>query len=143
MSAEDFIAKLERVTTVGSDRWRAICPAHPSRHRTQSLAIRALSDGTLLIHCHAGCGLGQIVDAVGMELRDLFPPNHRAENRHSQRPNHWHSMREALETLHFEVLLCAIAAGDVAARRPISDTDADRVAQSAGRIRSAIEACLR
>lgn len=138
-----LLDRLTRVTQCAPDRWRAICPAHPSQHRTQSLAIRELADGTLLIHCHAGCEIGQIVSAVGLELRDLFRRDHAApmKPRGSQRPRHWHTLREAVQTLHHECLVVAFAAEDIAAGRPINPADRERVAQCAVRIRAAVDAC--
>lgn len=144
MSAAALLERLMRVTQCAPDRWRAICPAHESQHRTQSLAIRELPDGTLLLHCHAGCDVGQIVAALGMELRDLFPHDHRApmNPRGRQRPHHWHTLREAVQTLHHECLVVAVAADAMASSRDFTPADADRVALAAGRIRAAIEACL-
>lgn len=52
--------------------FRARCPAHQSHRGT--LAVRERADGAVLLHCHAGCSLRQIVCAIGLELRDLFPP---------------------------------------------------------------------
>lgn len=143
MNVTVLLGHLERITSCGPDRWRAVCPAHESKHRTQSLAIRELPDGTLLVRCHAGCDIGQVVAAVGLELRDLFPHDHAAPAtpRQAQRSRHWHSIREAVQTLVHECLVVAIAADDVANSRPFTKEDADRVVQAAGRIRSAIEAC--
>jgi hypothetical protein len=143
MSAADLLARLDRVHQCAPQCWRALCPAHPSRHRTQSLSIRELSDGTLLVRCHAGCDIGQIVAAAGMELRDLFPRGHAAPAapRHPQRARHWHAIRECVQTLYHECLVCALAAEDIAAGQPITAEDAARVAECASRIRAAIEAC--
>lgn len=69
-------------------QWRAICPAHQSRHRTRSLAIKEGDRGQVLVRCHAGCEVAEILGALGMELSDLFPPRlphdqhfHRGEKR--------------------------------------------------------------
>lgn len=142
--AERLLARLEGVQQCGPDRWRAICPAHESRHRTRSLAVRELSDGTLLVRCHASCDIGSVVAAVGLELRDLFPRDHSApaDPRRPQRARHWHTIREAIQTLHFECLLIAIAAEDIARGETITADDAARVAQAASRVRAAIEACV-
>jgi putative DNA primase/helicase len=50
---------------------RARCPVHGSHGGT--LAITEARDGTVLLHCHFGCQAGEIVHAIGLELRDLFP----------------------------------------------------------------------
>ena len=68
-----FLSKLRKVRKTGDGRWRAVCPAHDSRNGTQSLAVRDTGDGRILVKCFAGCGTGDVVAAVGMELADLMP----------------------------------------------------------------------
>jgi hypothetical protein len=50
--------------------WSARCPAHEDRAPSLSVAD---DNGTVLIHCYAGCSPADIVAAVGMNLSDLFP----------------------------------------------------------------------
>lgn len=140
MSAAPLLERLQRVTKHGTDRFRAICPAHDSKNRTQSLAIREMPDGTVLIKCFAGCGAIDIVSALGLELSSLFPE--KPEARSSGRSGHWHALREAIHTLHHEVLVCAIAAEEIAAGKSLSVEDKKRVSDCAGLIRAAIEACI-
>ena len=73
MNADALISKLEGVQGNGP-RWRAICPAHESKHRTRTLAVYEAEDGRVLVKCHAGCDVQSIVGAVGLDLSDLFPP---------------------------------------------------------------------
>jgi putative DNA primase/helicase len=49
--------------------WTARCPAHEDRNPSLSVDER---DGKILLHCHAGCTLGAICAALGIEVRDLF-----------------------------------------------------------------------
>jgi len=42
--------------------WTAKCPAHDDRD--PSLSISEASDGKILMHCHAGCEQGQVIDAL-------------------------------------------------------------------------------
>ena len=42
--------------------WTARCPAHDDR--TPSLSIRNAADGTLLVHCHAGCDQERVIAAL-------------------------------------------------------------------------------
>ena len=49
--------------------WMACCPSHNDRH--PSLAIRDGHDGKVLVHCHAGCGQAQIIEAL--RVRGLWP----------------------------------------------------------------------
>jgi Protein of unknown function (DUF3631) len=52
--------------------WKAKCPAHEDH--TPSLSICEGDDGCALIHCHAGCSTDDVLAALGMSKRDLFPP---------------------------------------------------------------------
>jgi hypothetical protein len=59
------------------DTYDAYCPAHEDKKR--SLTVRIKSDGVLLVNCHAGagCPLEAIMGAMGLTLRDLYPPERR------------------------------------------------------------------
>lgn len=56
--------------------WQANCPSHETGNRkhNQSLSVRIGRTGALVLKCHAGCSLEQIVGALGVEKRELFPP---------------------------------------------------------------------
>ncbi|RMH23667.1 MAG: DUF3987 domain-containing protein, partial [Planctomycetota bacterium] len=51
--------------------WSAQCPAHEDRN--PSLSIATGDDGRCLINCHAGCATKAIVEALGLEMKDLMP----------------------------------------------------------------------
>jgi hypothetical protein len=51
--------------------WLGRCPAHDDH--SPSLSIRIGDDGRLLLYCFARCRIADIVAAIGLELRDLFP----------------------------------------------------------------------
>ena len=72
MSADALLSRLKGVQGKGP-RWRAICPAHDSKHQSRTLAVYEADDGRVLVKCHAGCDVQSIVGAVGMDLSDLFP----------------------------------------------------------------------
>jgi len=55
------IAKALGARRAGS-QWMAICPNHEDR--TPSLAIAEARDGTPLVHCHAGCEQGAVIDSL-------------------------------------------------------------------------------
>lgn len=144
MPVQKLLERLQRVSKHSNDRYRAVCPAHDSKHNTQSLAIREMSDGTVLLTCFAGCSAADVIAAVGLEFKDLFPDrgeqiDHR---RKPGQPSHWQSMKQALETVREEVLIVTLTAYDVANCRKISKEDSDRVVQAAARIRAACDACL-
>lgn len=66
---EELLTRLDKVSGK-HPKWMAICPAHEDR--SPSLVISETPEGTILIHCFAGCGAGDIMDAIGMSLSDLF-----------------------------------------------------------------------
>ncbi len=51
--------------------WKARCPAHDDRQ--PSLSIAEGGDGRVLLRCHAGCPVEDIVSALRLEMRDLMP----------------------------------------------------------------------
>jgi len=59
-----------KVTEPGRGRASSQCPNHDDRHA--SLSVTEGDDGRVLLHCHAGCTPDEIVDALGLQLRDLF-----------------------------------------------------------------------
>lgn len=52
-------------------QWVSCCPAHEDAKA--SLGIGRLDDGRVLLKCYAGCDTKNIVLALGLEMRDLFP----------------------------------------------------------------------
>jgi hypothetical protein len=47
------------------------CPAHDDRR--PSLGVRELDDGSLLVRCYAGCATDDVLAALDLQWRDLFP----------------------------------------------------------------------
>ena len=72
MTLDDFLDKLENVRPAGSG-YVAICPAHDDGQN--SLSVGEGDDENIVIKCHAGCTASQIVEAMGLHLRDLFARN--------------------------------------------------------------------
>lgn len=72
---DTLIAALEErgLTVRGSIErgFTAQCPSHDDRNA--SLSINEGNDGRALVHCHTCCTFEDIVDACGLEERDLFP----------------------------------------------------------------------
>lgn len=97
--AERLLERLERVKKTRPDRWQARCPAHDDR--SPSLAISANPDGTILIRCWAGCSAADIVAALGLQLRDLFPSKFNPNESSRGRPPRY-SPSEVLRTALFE-----------------------------------------
>jgi hypothetical protein len=77
---ERVLHRLEKVRERG-ERWTARCPAHADRH--PSLSVGVGHDGRVLIRCHAGCTPEEIVQALGLNMSDLF-----ADTRATPRDTH-------------------------------------------------------
>lgn len=74
MPADKLLPRLGKVRQVKPRQWEARCPAHDDK--TPSLRIKEAEDGKLLLKCWANCTADEIVEAVGLEMRDLFPEDH-------------------------------------------------------------------
>ncbi len=72
----DLLARLTHVRKNGSG-WTARCPGHEDRQN--SLSIGQGKDGRWLLKCHAGCDLGQITAALGIDAADLFDKQSKGE----------------------------------------------------------------
>jgi hypothetical protein len=139
----DFLSRVERVSQSTDSRWRAICPCHASKSKSQTMSVRETSDGTVLIKCFAGCGALEIIKKVGMKPGDLFPKEYRAPmvQRGPARPNHWHARHEAMKTIMREVQLVGLISSDIAEGKRVSAQDAERCAEAVAKITQAIRAC--
>ena len=135
--ADRLLDRLEGVKQNGHNRWIARCSAHQDRN--PSLSIRETDEGILRIKCFAECGGADVMSAVGLELKDLYPEPIKHYSSPGK-PSHWHAAREALRVLCPEVLLVAIAAENVGAGIDLSDDDRERLRLAASRIRYAAEA---
>ncbi len=71
MDSRDFLSRFQNVKPTGPNRYMACCSAHEDK--TPSLAISFIDDGRILCHCFAGCSALEVVSAVGLTLKDLFP----------------------------------------------------------------------
>lgn len=70
MTMPDILSRLEKVKG-SNNQYTACCPAHDD-HRA-SLSISVGEDNRILLYCHAGCDVEDIVRAMGLQMKDLFP----------------------------------------------------------------------
>lgn len=129
-----LLDRLDGVRDRGHGQWWASCPtaAHEHGDRSRGLSIKETADGTVLLRCFAGCDAGSIVAAVRLELHDLFPD--RLEPRKGQQPRY--NWREVLAALKHEVMVVAVAAGQI---ETLTDAEIERVQLAATRIHSGME----
>lgn len=130
-----LLSRLEKVKENGPGRWLACCPAH--QDRSPSLAIRETPDGIILMKCFAECPTADVLAAVGLELKDLFPQRERDDYHASKRPGERWVPRDVLAVLAREALIVMLAANSTHRGDCLSSADLDRLATAAGRLRSA------
>ncbi|HQU79404.1 MAG TPA: CHC2 zinc finger domain-containing protein [Azonexus sp.] len=133
-AADTLISKLDKVKRTGKDRYSACCPAHDDKG--PSLSIRETDDGRVLVHCFAGCSVHEIVQAVGLELSDLFPP--RLAGDHARPERRPFPATDALRAVSFEAIVVCAAAAALATGEPLSAVDRERLLQAGERIQSAL-----
>jgi hypothetical protein len=66
---DDFLSRLKNVNPCGSG-WSARCPAHNDHHN--SLSVAEGDDGRVLVFCHAGCLVEEVLDALELSMGALF-----------------------------------------------------------------------
>jgi len=114
MTADKLLSCLDFVRQTGKGKWIARCPSHMDK--SPSLSITEKDDGRVLIHCHAGCGAAEVLDAVGLDYSALFPEDlsqhYRAER------------RQRIESE--DELVVAIAKSDMAKGEQLNQRDMDR-----------------
>jgi len=129
MSAAALLERLHGVKGVGAGRWIARCPAHEDR--SPSLSVRELDDGRVLLHDFAGCDPGAVLDAVGLNYSDLFPPNHLATQPRARKP--W-SAQQLLLLGEREIRVATIIISDIVERRSVNRDELQRLVLAAGRL---------
>ena len=65
-----LLARLDRPRKSGKG-YTCRCPAHEDRG--PSLSVTEASDGRVLLHCFAGCDTIDVLQAIGLDWKDLFP----------------------------------------------------------------------
>jgi hypothetical protein len=133
VSIELLLSRLTKVKGRNGS-WTACCPAHEDR--SPSLAIRE-EGGKVVMHCFAGCDVRSIVESVGMDLTDLFPPN---EIRQKPAPKVRLFASDLLKVLQFEASIVAICARDMAKGKSLPEPDRQRLQLACERITTAMEA---
>lgn len=115
----NILSRLDGVKEIKPDRWKAICPGHDDRN--PSLSIGRGDDGRVLLKCWSGCESGAIVDAIGLDLKDLFLQPIKCHKPGKQRlyPNY----RDILKLLRHEITVLWIIGEDMADGKAIPNDD--------------------
>lgn len=136
--ASPLLARLDGVRVAGPGRWFARCPAHDDN--TPSLSVR--EDGErVLIHCFTGCTADDVLTAVGLQWKDLYPDRW---DRARLRPNegaarYLKKAAAALDPMDIERAVLRVAAADIRAGRTLSLEDQARVEVARERVAASLE----
>jgi P4 family phage/plasmid primase-like protien len=73
MQLNTILSRLDGLKSTGNGKYQAKCPCHDDRHASLSISENS---GKILMHCHAGCEISDICNALGITTADLFgePP---------------------------------------------------------------------
>lgn len=69
IEVKDFLSRFDSVKSSGGNKYQAICPCHNDHEASLTITI---SSKKILLHCHAGCETKDIVNAIGVDYKDLF-----------------------------------------------------------------------
>jgi hypothetical protein len=125
-----FLSRIENIREIRPGVYSGSCPTaiHAKGDRSRGLRVTVRDDGALLLWCGAGCGADEIVSAVGLTLSDLFPSTPKEPDCTGSRPKAPRLRPgDLLELVVTESLVCAVAARDIRAGRPLSDEDVARL----------------
>ena len=134
MAIETLLSKLEKVRSSEQGRWMACCPSHADKNA--SLALRELDDGRILVHCFAGCGIDEVLGALGLKIESLFPKR-LPDGRPERRP---FPASDVLRAIAIEAQIVSIVAADIAKGVVIDTKTKDRVFLATQRINSGLVA---
>lgn len=78
MSAYDTVLDAVRAANLkimqGSNGARAQCPSHQSRGLSLALRPATKDDGPIGLKCFAGCEAADVLEAISLQLKDLYEP---------------------------------------------------------------------
>jgi hypothetical protein len=128
---------LENVRQHGTARWVARCPSH--KDKTPSLSIAELPDGRILVHDFGGCGVGDVLDSLGLSLSDLYPER-LSDHLPAQRNRvHAHAAAQILKLMAHEALVVAIAAEAMTRGEALNEIDRQRICEAATVLKQAAD----
>lgn len=132
---ELILPRLQGVRSSGKG-WIAKCPAHSDNK--PSLSIGTGDKGQALLHCFAGCHAVDVLAAIGLELRDLYPrePLDASPMARLERREVWQAANvvAAASVLAAEARVVEVAAQCVAEGEVLFAEDIDRLHTAVQRI---------
>jgi hypothetical protein len=130
MYLEEIINHFDGVKKTGSNQYSCKCPAH--KDKSNSLGIT--SDGDrILMNCFAGCSIKSILDASGLNWKDIMP----SKEPDKYVPKLGFNPYSILKMLQDEVLIVGLSSSDIKKGKALSDEDHERLLTAVANIRRA------
>jgi hypothetical protein len=131
MSAIDKILDLfNRVKQINPHQWMAACPICDSK-KGRPVAIKETDDGRVLLNGFCGHGAGELVEALGLTLSDLFD---KPLGRHFSPVSNRIPARPLLELIDEEALVIGMLALEFKNEGDLWDEQWQRLSTAAARI---------
>jgi hypothetical protein len=131
MTLDNLILLLNKVKKTGASSYIACCPAH--NDKSPSLTLKETSDGRILIHCFAGCSIGDITSALNIEISDLYSDKTSFSPYQKQV---WNA-QEVLHAISHELSVVGVVCSDIKKGKVPSDDDYARFLMAINRIQTA------
>ena len=77
MNINKFITYFDGVKPIKENEYMALCPAHDDHNPSLSIGLSPDRE-RILLHCYAGCEAKDILNSVGLTLKDLY--NNKGDN---------------------------------------------------------------
>lgn len=128
--------RIEKPFKIEPDSWRTdcwLCGCH-----SRKVSIRLRDDGRITIHCFGGCDAVHLLQALNLNLSDLYPDTTRTGYKPIRSGERW-VPRDVIGAISFELLKVS-AAASMNADRPLPDDEKARLMLAANRIYAATQA---
>lgn len=74
MELREFLTHFDNVKQSGRNQYTARCPVHGDSHNSLSIGYNS-EKSHILVYCHAGCEVEDILKSIGLEMSDLYSDN--------------------------------------------------------------------
>jgi hypothetical protein len=137
-SVDLLLGRLDGVQRSGKG-FRAKCPACGGHSR--KLSVSEADEGRILVHCFGGCDVLTVVQAIGLEMQDLFPkrldPDNPADYQRRLRAAREAQWGAALDALALEATIIGLAGRQLSIWKPLSNEDDARLKVAVERVEEA------
>ncbi len=74
MELREFLTHFDNVKQSGKNQYTARCPVHGDSHNSLSIGYNS-EKSHILVYCHAGCEVEEVLKNLGLEISDLYADN--------------------------------------------------------------------